>query len=67
MRWLTAEAGARVPISARKADELVGMQALSSPVNHDNSHARTSGVLARRESAAFYPLMEERIRSPVLD
>ncbi len=53
MRWLMAEAGARMPISARKADELVGMQVLSSPVNHDNSDALTSGVLERRESAAF--------------
>ena len=67
MRWLMAEAGASVPVNARKADGLAGMLAPSSPFNHDNSHAQTSGVLARRESAAFYPLMEERIRSPVLD
>jgi hypothetical protein len=61
MRWLMAEAGARVPSSARKADEPAGMPAPSSPFNHDNSHARThaqthaqtSGVPERRESAAF--------------
>ena len=57
MRWLTAEAGARVPISARKADELAGMPAPSSAFNHDNSRAQTpaqtSGVPERRESAAF--------------
>jgi len=57
IRWLTAEAGARVPISARKADELAGMPAPSSAFNHDNSRAQTpaqtSGVPERRESAAF--------------
>jgi len=53
MRWLTAEAGASVPVNARKADELVGMPVPSSPFDHDNSHAQTSGVLGRRESVAF--------------
>jgi hypothetical protein len=57
MRWLLAEAGARVPVNARKADEPAGMPAPSSPFNHDNSraqtHAQTSGVLERRESAAL--------------
>jgi hypothetical protein len=53
MRWLLAEAGARVPVNARKADEPAGMLFPSSPFNHDNSHAGTSGVPERRESAAI--------------
>jgi len=53
MRWLTAEASARVPISARKADELVSIPVPSSAFIHDNSDARNSCVHEPRESAAF--------------
>jgi hypothetical protein len=34
MRWLLAEAGARVPISVREADELTGMLRPASLFSH---------------------------------